>query len=143
MQTFNNRQIGFTLLELMIVVAIIGIISAIAYPSYTEQVRKTKRADLTGDLLECSGILERRFTVNRTYGPTAANVFCDSIDNNDYAITVVGTEETNSRTNGFLITAAPSVDGGMTSDTKCTSFTLDHLGIKGASGDDTDACWRS
>ena len=138
----NNGQKGFSLIELMIVVAIIGIITSIAYPSYIEQVRKTKRADLTSDLLECSAVLERRFTVNRTYGPAADNVFCDRIVNDDYVITVVGEDlSPNNNSNGFTITAAPSTTGGMTGDTKCTQFTLDHFGNKTAT--DTALCWRT
>ena len=58
---------GFSLLELMIVVAIVGIIAAFAYPSYLEQVRKTRRADCSGALAGMGNAMERFFTVNSTY----------------------------------------------------------------------------
>ena len=87
MKTTNNKpQNGFTLIEIMIVVAIIGILSAIAYPSYTEQVRKGKRAKLAGMMLECAAIQERRYTLNNTYNNTACAGFNNPVS--DYIIAV-------------------------------------------------------
>jgi len=60
---------GFTLVELMIAVAIAGIIAAIAYPSYQDQIRRTRRAAAQGDLTELSGVMERVFTENNSYTP--------------------------------------------------------------------------
>lgn len=58
---------GFTLIELMIVVAIIGIIAAIAYPSYQDQVTKTRRMDAQGALSSFASAMERYYTENGTY----------------------------------------------------------------------------
>ncbi len=58
---------GFTLLELLIVVAIIGIIAAIAYPSYVEQVKSTRRTDAEGALMSFANAMERYYTQNNTY----------------------------------------------------------------------------
>lgn len=58
---------GFTLIELMIVVAIVAILAAIAYPSYQEQVRKSRRAQAKADLVEYMQLAERYHTVNNTY----------------------------------------------------------------------------
>lgn len=58
---------GFALIELMIVVAIIGILASIAYPSYLEQVRKSRRADATGALMGLAGAMERYYTENGNY----------------------------------------------------------------------------
>lgn len=58
---------GFTLIELMIVVAIIGILAAIAYPSYTEYVERAKRKDAVAVMLESVQFVERYFTERRTY----------------------------------------------------------------------------
>lgn len=61
------KQSGFTLIELMIVVAIIGIIAAIAYPSYLDQVKSTRRGDAQGALASFANAMERYYTQNNTY----------------------------------------------------------------------------
>ena len=63
----KGQQRGFTLIELMIVVAIIGIIAAIAYPSYQEQVKSTRRADAQGALMSFANAMERYYTQNGEY----------------------------------------------------------------------------
>ena len=63
----SAKQTGFSLIELMIVVAIIGIIAAIAYPSYLEQVKSTRRGDAQGALASFANAMERYYTQNNTY----------------------------------------------------------------------------
>lgn len=63
-----KRQRGFTLIELMITLAIVAIVAAIAYPSYTESVRKSRRADARAVLLEAAQFMERIYTENLTTG---------------------------------------------------------------------------
>lgn len=67
-----NRSKGFTLIELMIVVAIVGVITAIAYPSYTEYVRQAKRGNAAVALSSLAGAMERFYTTNNTYVGTAS-----------------------------------------------------------------------
>lgn len=77
MKTIRTRlraQFGFTLIEVMITVAIIGILTAIAFPSYQEYVRRTARADAQSDMMEYAQIAERFFTVNNRYDQTRAAV---------------------------------------------------------------------
>lgn len=62
---------GFTLMELMIVVAIIGIIAAIAIPSYQSQIQKTRRTDAQGALTGLANAMERYFTTQNTYDGAA------------------------------------------------------------------------
>lgn len=62
-----NRKRGFTLIELMVVVAIIGILSAIAYPAYQEYVRRAQRAEARAQLMEAAQFMERFFTINNSY----------------------------------------------------------------------------
>ncbi|WOX06684.1 type IV pilin protein [Microbulbifer pacificus] len=67
-----KQQRGFTLIELMIVVAIIAILTAVAWPSYQNHVRSTNRADAQGALLGLAQAMERHFTENGTYKEAAA-----------------------------------------------------------------------
>lgn len=150
--THIKHSNGFTLIELMITVAIIGIISSIAYPSYVEHIRKAKRADLVGDILDCAAIQERRFTMRNSYSDDA----CDSIDtaNTDYDITSPvedsnGNDCTsrNGNENCFTIRAVPTSGASMANDTACISFSYTHLGVKEAKktggNDNTETCWKT
>jgi type IV pilus assembly protein PilE len=67
----GGRQRGFTLMELMVVVAIVGILAAIAYPSYQEQVRSTRRADAQAALVAFAAAMERHHTQQGTYEKAA------------------------------------------------------------------------
>ncbi|MEW5248924.1 type IV pilin protein [Microbulbifer sp. 2201CG32-9] len=66
------KQRGFTLIELMIAVAIVAILAAVAWPSYQAQVRATNRADAQGALLGLAQAMERHFTQNGSYKGAAA-----------------------------------------------------------------------
>ena len=70
----QRRQAGFTLIEMMIVVAIIAILAAVAYPSYQDSIRKSARADAQADLMELAQASERFFTLNNRYDQTRAGV---------------------------------------------------------------------
>ena len=139
---------GFTLIELIITVAVIGILAAVAYPSYLDQIYKSKRATAAQSVLECTSVLERRYTLNTTYESTA----CDNINNDDYTLTVTVTGLTrpnrnctaNAKENCFLVTATSLV----TDDTDCRTMTMNELGVKEAYKSDgttlnTQECWRT
>ena len=66
-QKSYRQESGFTLFEILIVVAIIGILASIAYPMYSEQVRETRRGDAQGALLAFANAMERHYTENGTY----------------------------------------------------------------------------
>jgi len=63
----NKKTKGFTLIELMIVIAVVGILAAIAYPSYQESLKKGRRSDAQGVLMGLAGAMERHYTNNNSY----------------------------------------------------------------------------
>jgi len=81
----RKKSTGFTLIELMIVVAIIGIIAAIAYPSYQDQVRKSKRTDGHSKIMDAMARQERYFSENNTYTDdmTDLGYAADPVDSDD------------------------------------------------------------
>jgi len=121
---------GFTLIELMIVVAIIAIITAVAYPSYQDQVRKARRSTAQGDLIELASFMERYFTENNTY-VGAALPFAQSPKSGTSYYTLTGTNLT---TTTYTLTATP---GGAQAADSCGTMTLVQTGAKTPAAN----CW--
>jgi len=126
---------GFTLIELMITVAVIGILAAIAYPTYLEQVRKTRGANAQSDLVELASYMERYYTQNFKY-TGAALPFDKSPKQGSskyYDLTVVSTVTPAE----FTITATP-INGQ--DAYRCGTMTVTHTG---AHSDSllTGSCW--
>ena len=132
----KNTQ-GFTMIELMIVVAIIAIISAVAYPSYQDSVRKANRADAMDTMLDTAQRLERCFTTYGSYNHASCPVQGgDTIDSTHahYEVAVTSAAST------YSLTATP-VSDQQQADAKCTSFTITNTGLKSATGSDSTHCW--
>ena len=129
---------GFTLIELMIVVAIVAILAAIAYPSYTRYVEKARRADAKVALLDAAQRLERCYTQNNNY----ANCLTFPIGSPDGFYTVTASPTITVDSIDFTLTAAPVATRPQAGDTRCGTYTLESDGDRDASGSlGTDLCW--
>ena len=131
MKSIRNSQ-GMSLIELMIAVAIVGIIAAIAYPNYTDYMNKARRADATGDAMELAQYMERFYTENGRYDQDrAGNAINPPItqspvggNNPHYTITLNNLTATTFTMN---INRASAVQQ---SDAICLDLSLDHLGVR-------------
>ncbi len=127
-----RKIVGFTLIELMIVVVLIGVLAAIAYPAYTDHMIKTRRSDGQTALLNLASLMEHYFTEKNTYvgaTPTALGVTSSS-QQGYYTVSVTAATAT-----GFTLTATPQ--GAQTADTTCGALTITNTNVKGP----TTTCW--
>lgn len=133
-----------TLIELMVVVVIIGILASVAYPSYTEYVRRGNRAEARSILLETAQFLERNYSVANRFDQTSGGVATAL----PYATSPKGgTKKYDVTVNfpdaqSYTLSATPA--GSMVGD-ECGVITLTNTGVKGADGETTaaivDQCW--
>ena len=151
--SWRPKSSGFTLVELMITVAIVGVLAAIAYPSYIEYVKRGRRAELTAQMLAASQFMERYYTENREYPDNDEFVkkfrySPPEVDVRARASYELRLENPTSR-QSFKINARR---GEMMEGDRCGGFTLDNLGRKNVENIDEakfdtheaaiEYCWR-
>jgi type IV pilus assembly protein PilE len=134
-----SRNKGFTLIELMIALAIVAIISAIAYPAYTKSAMKGRRGEAKAALTQASQALERCYTQYGTYNNAACTEYSAVtggayVDTQNHFYHVTGTVTGTT----YTLTATAVSTGPQNSDTGCTAMTLDNTGAQGPSA---GSCW--
>lgn len=144
---YVKKTAGFTLIEMMIVVAIIGILAAIAYPSYQEYVLRGNRSEGQALLNDAAARQERYFAQNNAYVTAQANIArlgmrntsgtTVTSDTGKYTLTI----SSPNNSGGYLLTATPQ--GTQAKDTKCGNLTLNAMGTRGVSGSTSvNDCWK-
>ena len=145
-----SHKSGFTLIELMVAVAIVGVLASIAYPSYTAMVRKSNRTDATSELNNIAIRLQRCYTTYNTFDPAEGK--CDVIDQlkvstgvkSQGGFDVIKGSDFDKTT--YTLTATPITGTVQALDTDCSSFSLKHTGeriaVNGSSADTTSSCWK-
>lgn len=138
---------GFTLVEAIVVLAIVGILAAIAYPSYTEQVRSGRRADAEGALYGLQQALERLFTTHSSYataalGSAPGSIFSDQVPADgppNYQLQIADLTAT-----GYTLKAVPV---GVQAHDRCGTLTLSSANVRGIAnalpGLAVADCWRN
>lgn len=138
------RRAGFTLIELMIVVAVIGILGAIAFPAYSQYVIRGKRAEGRAALMDAAALQERFYSDCNRFG-TLGNGAKSCADGE----TTIGTTSETGKYNLYISPSSPTSTFTLEArptfaDTECGTLTLTNAGSKGmkdATSSDTRTCW--
>lgn len=137
-----KKDLGFTLIELMIVVVIVAILAAIAYASYMDSVHKSGRADAKVALNDVAQRLQRCFTTNNAYNNAGCSVVGElggpGVASKDGFYTVTAGVLTATT---YTLTATPVAGRRQATDAKCETFTITHTGARSATGSDAGRCW--
>lgn len=144
---FRRLSQGFTLIELMITVAIVAILAAVAYPSYAQYIRRGQRAAARTTMLEAAQYMQRFYAANERYDTQRDGVTAVALPDNlkvspssgskSYDISLQAVDPTS-----YTLQAVPA--GALTGD-KCGTYTLTSTGTRGVAGGATATvadCWR-
>lgn len=134
---------GFTLIELMVVLAIVGILAAIAYPSYRNYVMESNRTDAEEALTRLAGMEETWYMSHNAYADESdIDQMGGSTSPQGYYTIKITNNCTNGTDTCFLATATPTSTGPQSQDTACYAFTIDQNGTKSVTGTSSASeCW--
>ncbi|WP_018949162.1 type IV pilin protein [Thioalkalivibrio sp. ALMg11] len=136
MKAANTKALGFTLIELMIVVAVVAILAAIAYPSYQNYILKSQRADAHDSLLRIQLEQERWRANNRAYASDLGTLGLPTTSTDTHYELAIEIKEA---TKGSRYTAVASPQGRQKNDTNCDPIELEVTG--GSSKGTPEECW--
>lgn len=141
-----RRSGGFTLIELMIVIAVVAILASVAYASYSDSIQKSRRADGKEALGRIAALQEQFYIQRAEYSDDITELGGDASLESNYTMSVVNDSISGTAcAEGACFTATATAAGAQAGDTTCLVMTLDSLGRKQASDnnatDTTDICW--
>jgi type IV pilus assembly protein PilE len=141
MMKYNSHK-GFSLIELMIVVAIVGLLAAVAYPAYQDNARKSRRSDAMIALTRAAALQEKMYMDNNSYTNSINDIGGASSPDGHYtiALTNPGCSSTVGGVTYYsCFTLTATAVGAQVGDTDCATFTLTNTGQQGSTGGGT--CW--
>lgn len=142
----RSRQRGFTLIELMIVVVIVGILMMVGLPAYQGSLEKGRRADGMAALMDAAGRQEKFMLDRSTYADDMQDLgyATDPYISTEGHYSIAATDcdgGTSKLATCYRLTATPATDSVQQKDTRCTSFILNSNGTKTATGSTHTECW--
>lgn len=138
--TSASKQDGFTLIEMMITVVIIGILGAIAYPSYTSYVLKGKRAECRAAIMQNMQRQERLYTQTNSYGTSTTGLLTFSGDSLAKSACTISSEQCTTSVALSACVRVRSTPSNYT-DAEVNQIYLESNGTKGCSGTNASKCW--
>jgi len=153
---YKNRQTGFTLVELMIVVVVIAILASVAIPSYSGYVTDARRQGAAQEMLTIASRQEQHFLDNKAYATTLTQLGYSAqpigTDENGayvgatdasamYTFAITSTTATTSGTiRAYTVSAIPK-GSQLSRDSECGTLTLNEAGVRTAGGASNPECW--